>query len=231
LLSLRVDNNQLRSLPDSIGKLKHLVYLYVNNNQLRSLPDSVGKYFRYLAINNNQLQSLPESVGKWKNLLSLRVDNNQLRSLPDSVGKLKNLLYLHVDNNQLRSLPDSVGKLKNLLDLYAWNNSLTSIPDGMTALVDVDVRHNDLTSLPINDWTNAKYIYAAGNPLCPYDFPAGVQGRCEMQCSIDCPSVWLGNGYCDDGDYVARWHSYAPPTPNSGCNTKACEYDQGDCPT
>jgi Leucine-rich repeat (LRR) protein len=236
LLTLSVQNNQLKALPDSVGKLENLLDLYVDNNQLNALPDSVGKLENLLNlfVNNNQLKALPDSVGGLKNLLFLSVDNNQLRSLSDSVGKLKSLVFLRVENNQLKALPESVGELKNLFVLYAWNNSLTSIPDGMTALEYVDVRHNDLTSLPINDWTNAKYIYAAGNPLCPYDFPAGVQGRCETQCSIDCPSVWLGNGFCDDGDYVFERtkdiNPNAQPTPNSECNTKACDYDQGDCP-
>eukprot|EP00505_MAST-04D_sp_SCG-Rhode-Island_P001264 Stramenopile-MAST_4_protein_1264 len=236
LLRLRVSNNPLKALPDSVGTLRNLVDLDVSNNQLKALPDSVGtlKNLVYLRVQNNQLKALPDSVGTLKNLVGLFVQNNQLKALPDSVGTLKNLVYLYVFNNQLKALPDSVGTLKNLLYLYAWNNSLTSIPDGMTALEYVDVRHNDLTSLPINDWTRAKYVYAAGNPLCPYDFPAGVQGRCETQCSVDCPSAWLGDGVCADGDHVYHWtkdiNPNARPTPNSGCNTKACEYDKGDCP-
>ena len=236
LLVLEVVSNRLVELPEDIGGLENLLRLRVDDNPLKALPDSVGalKNLLYLDVSNNQLKALPDSVGTLKNLVRLYVENNQLKALPDSVGTLKNLVGLYVQNNQLKALPDSVGTLKNLLYLYAWNNSLTSIPDGMTALEEVDVRHNDLTSLPINDWTRAKYVYAAGNPLCPYDFPAGVQGRCETQCSVDCPSAWLGDGYCDDGDYVYDLtkdiNPNARPTPNSGCNTKACEYDKGDCP-
>ena len=238
LIKLSVYSGELQRLPNATG-MHHpnLIVLEVLANRLAELPEDIGglENLLNLFVYNNQLRSLPDSVGQLKNLLFLRVDNNRLRSLPDSVGQWKNLLELCVYNNQLRSLPNSVGQWKNLLHLYAWNNSLTSIPDGMTALVSVDVRHNDLTSLPIYEWTNAKYIYAAGNPLCPYDFPAGVQGRCETQCSVDCPSAWLGDGtYCDDGDYVYDWtkdiNPNARPTPNSGCNTKACEYDKGDCP-
>ena len=224
-------------LPKSFGQMRSLFQLSVYTGELRRLPNATGMHHLNLVVLEvlaNRLVELPEDIGGLENLLNLLVSNNQLRSLPDSVGQLKNLLNLWVYNNQLRSLPDSVGQLKNLLNLLAWNNSLTSIPDGMTALVNVDVRHNDLTSLPIYEWTNVKYIYAAGNPLCPYDFPAGVQGRCETQCSVDCPSVWLGDGYCGDGDDVyertKRSNPNARPMPNFGCNTKACEYDKGDCP-
>jgi Leucine-rich repeat (LRR) protein len=35
-------NNQLETLPDSIGNLKNLEYLDLYNNKLASLPDSIG---------------------------------------------------------------------------------------------------------------------------------------------------------------------------------------------
>ena len=63
-----------------------------------------------------------------------------------------------------------------------------------------------------------------------------AKGLCEEQCSVDCPSVWRGDGDCDDGDYVYfyvqlyRIAFNIEPKPNSGCNTKSCNYDDGDCP-
>ena len=154
LRSLWVFNNQLKSLPDSVGKLQNLFQLRVFNNQLKSLPDSVGKLQKnllYLWVFNNELTSLPDSVGKLQNLLFLYASNNQLKSLPDSVGKLQKLRRLWVFNNQLKSLPDSVGKLQTLLHLYAWNNTFTALPKtvgDMKSLTAVDVRYNGLTNLP-----------------------------------------------------------------------------------
>ena len=32
-----------------------------------------------------------------------------------------------------------------------------------------------------------------------------AKGLCEEQCSVDCPSVWRGDGECDDNDYVCLY--------------------------
>ena len=245
LLKLGVYNGALQELPQEIGdNHERLGVLIVTGTKLGSLPDSVGnlKNLLTLSVFNNQLRSLPDSVGNLKNLLYLWVFNNQLRSLPDSVGHLKNLIDLWVFNNQLRSLPDSVGHLKNLLVLYAWNNTITRLPESLgnvKSLIDVDVRHNNLASLPasIRQWDNLEYLYLAGNPLClNLDIPSNLRdakGLCEQQCSVDCPSVWLGDGICRDNDYnyqfAKNYDPNAKPKLNSGCNTADCEYDKGDC--
>ena len=192
-----------------------------------------------LWVFNNRLDSLPDSVGKLRNLQQLDVFNNRLESLPDSLGNLQNLLRLLVFNNRLRSLPDSAGKLQTLLELYAWNNTLTSLPEKLgdvKSLIHVDVRHNFLTDLPssLRQWNNIEYLYLAGNPLCAdLNIPSnlkGAKGLCEQQCSVDCPSAWLGHDGCDDNDYAMHYIPNVKPKPNSGCNTAACEYDKGECP-
>eukprot|EP00505_MAST-04D_sp_SCG-Rhode-Island_P005068 Stramenopile-MAST_4_protein_5068 len=246
LVKLRVYTGQLEELPQQIGdNHEKLRVLHVVGNQLKSLPDSVGnlQHLLQLYVFNNQLKSLPDSVGKLQNLLQLHVFNNQLKSLPDSVGKLQNLLSLWVFNNQLKSLPDSVGNLQNLIELYAWNNTFTALPktvSDMKSLIDVDVRHNGLTDLPssVSQWGRVEYLYLAGNPMCAnLDIPnnlKGAKGLCEQQCSVDCPAYLLGRYGCDDNDYTyhntKKDNPNVKPKPNSGCNTAACEYDEGDCP-
>ena len=136
-----------------------------------------------------------------------------------------------------------MGNLQNLLYFYAWNNTLTALPKtvgDMKSLSHVDVRHNGLPNLPssVSKWSKVEYLYLAGNPLCAnLDIPSnlkGAKGLCEQQCSVDCPSVWLGDGECDDNDYTYPWtknvNPNVKPKPNSGCNTAACEYDKGECP-
>eukprot|EP00943_MAST-04B_sp_MAST-4B-sp1_P009868 g9868.t1 len=244
LVELGVYTGQLEELPQQLGdNHKRMVVLMVIGNKLQALPDSVGNLQNLLTlwVFNNRLKSLPDSVGNLQNLLNLRVFNNRLKSLPDSVGNLQNLLNLRVFNNRLKSLPDSVGNLQNLQRFLAWNNTLTSLPEtgDMESLTWVDVRHNGLTDLPssVRQWSNIEYLHLAGNPLCAdLDIPSnlkGVKGLCEQQCSVDCPSVWLGNGFCAN-DYIyentKNYNPNAKPKPNTGCNTAACEYDKGDCP-
>ena len=241
---LGVTGNRIRSLPESVGRLNNLVWLYVQRNRLESLPESVGglQNLAVIIAANNQLESLPNSLGSLNNLNELTVFSNQLQSLPVNMGGLKNLIHLRVFNNQLESLPASMGKLENLLEIIAWNNSLTSLPEtagNMKSLTHVDVRHNKLDSLPASasKWSKMEYLYLAGNPLCPdLDIPSNLKqakGLCETQCSVDCFALWLGDGLCDDNSYnYADTKDIDPtvePKPNSGCNTAACDYDKGDC--
>ena len=131
LVGLLLDDNQLTSLPDTIGTLKNLVTLDVYNNQLTSLPESIGnlKTLENVSIRNNKLESLPESIGKLNNLGVLIIDGNRLTSLPESIGQLKKLRRLYVSNNRLTTLPESIGNLKNLIDLRLTGNTLTSLPE------------------------------------------------------------------------------------------------------
>ena len=41
LLTLRLDENQLTTLPESIGNLNELAWLYLSNNQLATIPESI----------------------------------------------------------------------------------------------------------------------------------------------------------------------------------------------
>jgi hypothetical protein len=235
LITLWVPNNKLTVLPNSVGELSNLITLAVQYNNLTALPQSIGKllFMSWLYVDYNRLTSLPDSVGNLPYLYEIYGNNNKLTSLPESIGTLKHLIRLDVSNNRLSALPMG---LKNLQTLYAWNNTLQQLPDGMVSLSQIDVRYNQLKTLPIGGWGNVEYLSVHGNPLCPsYTFPVGVKGGfCETQCSIDCPSVRLGDGFCDDIDYTYAWytkklHVSAEPLFNSGCNTKACAFDQGDC--
>jgi hypothetical protein len=102
----------------------------LRENQLQSLPDSIGNLenLTELDLCDNQLQSLPDSIGNLENLTELDLRENQLQSLPDSIGNLNNLTELYLRDNQLQSLPDSIGNLNNLQRINLKNNNLISLP-------------------------------------------------------------------------------------------------------
>jgi len=130
ITKLSLYNNQLQSLPNTIGNLQSLTRLKLDFNQLRLLPATIGnlKNLTVLALNYNQLQSLPNTIGKLQNLTDLYLRNNQLQSLPAIIGNLQNLTVLSLYNNQLQSLPITIGNLKNLTTLFLEFNQLQSLP-------------------------------------------------------------------------------------------------------
>jgi len=76
MIVLLADNNQLTTLPESIGNLTSLTTLYLEFNQLTTLP---------------------ESIGNLTSLTTLYLEFNQLTTLPESIGNLTSLTYLDLD--------------------------------------------------------------------------------------------------------------------------------------
>jgi len=115
LMHLRLSDNQLTSLPNSIGELSRLKNLYLQRNQLRSLPLEVG--------------DLPE-------LEELRLDGNRLKGLPSKISILSNLMpqglslaYNRVSTNN--------PALQTFLDDQDsdWADTQTVAPTSITATV------------------------------------------------------------------------------------------------
>jgi Leucine-rich repeat (LRR) protein len=90
-------DNQLKFLPDAIGRCRELIGLYCGYNQLQCLPDSIGCFMklRELYCNDNQLKSLPQSIGHCMALTDLYISHNQLQSLPESI--IRNVEHLKYD--------------------------------------------------------------------------------------------------------------------------------------
>ncbi len=150
---LKLQSNQLTSLPASFGNLTQLRRLQLYDNQLTSLPESFGNLsqLKALSLHQNQLTSLPDSFGNLSQLKALSLHQNQLTSLPDSFGNLNQLRALKLHNNQLSSLPESFGNLTQLHTLKLYNNQLNNLPESfgnLTQLQHVILHRNQLTSLP-----------------------------------------------------------------------------------
>ena len=138
LLSLRLNNNQLTSLPSNIfSGLTGLLSLQLNNNQLTSLPSGIFSgltNLQYLYLNNNQLTSLPSNI--FSGLTSLQylyLNYNQLTSLPSGLfSGLTSLQRVWIDNNQLTSLPSSIfSGLTNLQRLWVNGNPIGELDENI----------------------------------------------------------------------------------------------------
>lgn len=107
----------LLSLPEDIDTiLPNIEELLIFDNQIESIPDSIGqlKQLRMLDISINPLTTLPASVGMLQNLRSLFVGTCSLQTLPAELGQCRSLQQLHAENNQINTIPASLQNLRGL---------------------------------------------------------------------------------------------------------------------
>ncbi|KAL5543337.1 hypothetical protein UlMin_007121 [Ulmus minor] len=103
---------KIDSLPDSVGKLKHLRYLNLSETSVTKLPDSIGTLYN--------LQTL--LLSRCKNLTRL----------PSNLGSLINLHHLDTRGSPLEEMPPkmcNLKKLHTLTDFVLGKESSSSIKD------------------------------------------------------------------------------------------------------
>ncbi|MEM1241485.1 MAG: leucine-rich repeat-containing protein kinase family protein, partial [Cyanobacteria bacterium P01_H01_bin.26] len=92
--------NQLKTIsPEALSP--NLRWLILTNNQLKSLPSTVGRLsqLQKLMLAGNQLQTLPEELAHCKNLELIRLAANQLKMLPTWLFTLPRLSWLAYAGN------------------------------------------------------------------------------------------------------------------------------------
>jgi len=117
LVSLDLSNNEITSLPDTMGDMKCLKEFNISGNLLANLPrsfccGSLTKSLRLLNLSDNKIQLLPNYFCSLKSLLTLNVSRNQLKALPPSINKLSNMKHFDSSGNNLRVLPGSFSSLR-----------------------------------------------------------------------------------------------------------------------
>jgi Leucine-rich repeat (LRR) protein len=77
---LGLSDNNLQSLPESIGELKFLQFLYLAENQLVTLPASIAKLhnLEVLNVTGNLLTELPQNMIQLPKLRTLKTQYNKL---------------------------------------------------------------------------------------------------------------------------------------------------------
>ncbi|KAG6503709.1 hypothetical protein ZIOFF_036033 [Zingiber officinale] len=134
----RLDFNQLKALPEAIGKLECLEILTLHYNRVKSLPSTMSSLskLKELNVSFNELESIPESLCLVKSLVKLDVGRNfaDLRMLPRSIGNLEMLEELDISSNQIRILPDSFSLLAKLRMFNADETPLEMPPKDVIKL-------------------------------------------------------------------------------------------------
>jgi hypothetical protein len=148
---LRLDRNQLSSLPDEFLSLTSLKILFLGFNQFRIFPTILKEMnsLEMISFRDNHLTEIPEDhlphSLKW-----LILTNNHLSQLPASIGKLVKLRKLMLSNNELTSLPRELSQCSHLELIRLASNRLQEFPSWLCG-----------------DLPHLAWISLAGNPCLP----------------------------------------------------------------
>ena len=101
-----INDNQLESIPSSIGLLRNLHTLIADSNHLEDIPSSIGSCLklRIFSVADNLIRGIPDDVGRLSCLRVLSLSGNRLKFLPFSLIKLNQLQALWLSTNQQKPL-------------------------------------------------------------------------------------------------------------------------------
>lgn len=165
---LELRDNKIKTLPDEIAMLQHVIRLDLTNNDLTSCVSWILKYFTFLTLRFRC--RLPNSLGFLSRLQNLQLEGNKFKSIRQDVikgGTVRLLKYLRDNLNEADAPPLKEVQIETprqlFPDKYVMKNSkavnlqlkqLTSVPeavflDAASANVNVvDLCTNKLSRVP-----------------------------------------------------------------------------------
>lgn len=122
-------NNDIKFLPEYMGDLRKIEFIYAQHNDIDKLPDLEGcEHLQELHISNNFIKEIPERFcEKLPSLKVLDLRDNKIEKLPDEIAMLQSLMRLDISNNAIYSLPTSLCTLAHLVSLQVEGNPIRSI--------------------------------------------------------------------------------------------------------
>ncbi len=159
--------NQIRSIPARIARLKKLRWLVLFDNPLEEIADvpSLGlDFFIYknfkkllspahltgIKLTKDEMTSLDE-LKVLPQLTLLDLSDNRLTQLSEAIAKLQNLTTLYLNVNQLSQLPEAIARLQNLTTLFLGRNQFSQLPEAIVKiknLTSLDLSENQFSQLP-----------------------------------------------------------------------------------
>ena len=87
--ALNLNHNTWKTLPPELCDFSNtLISLEMKNNQLTSLPESIGSLImlQRLDVSLNQIESIDGGIGQCVRLRRLNVSKNRIEALPTEIG-------------------------------------------------------------------------------------------------------------------------------------------------
>ncbi|XP_031096775.1 receptor protein-tyrosine kinase CEPR2-like [Ipomoea triloba] len=157
LIGLGLGDNSYNEgmIPESLGNLKNLTWLYLAGSNLSGeIPESIFglEKLQTLDICRNQVSgNIPKLIGKMRNLLQIELYENDLTGeLPLEIAELTLLQQFDVSNNKMYgALPPGIGKLRFLTVFHVFKNNFSGeLPPGFG-----DMEHLFAFSIYMNSFT------------------------------------------------------------------------------
>lgn len=187
---LILPNNGLKGgIPESIGNLTELLFLYIDKNMLEgTLPKSIGSLtqLQQIGINDNNFTgTIPSSFASLKQLQRIYVQNNNFTGSLEPFANLPGLVYAYFSNNNFNeTIPQDMGNLVQLQQLGVDSNRIVgTIPVGFGSkqnyLQSFYVQNNDISGSIPSALCNIPNCYAMGNNI---SCPVPSSGCCHVSC-------------------------------------------------
>ncbi|KAF5732790.1 leucine-rich repeat transmembrane protein kinase [Tripterygium wilfordii] len=145
LLSMGQNYFEEGEIPESLGNLKNLTYLFLANCHLRGeIPDFIFdmESLGTLDLSRNNISGeFPKAIGRLKRLTKIELFVNKLTGeIPPELGSLSLLTDFDVSNNQMYGkLPEEIGSLQSLKVFEISNNNFSGeIPSGFGIMRHLD---------------------------------------------------------------------------------------------
>ena len=178
LTVLDVSNNRLEQLEHAeLDKLPNLVSIKMSNNKLRTLPPYFGQFthLRSLNLSSNYIEAFPDFLCELKGLVDLDISFNTVKALP-LIGQLTSLERLWATNNMLHgSFPESFKQLRNLKEVDLRFNGITDIDvfAYLPKLEQMMVGHNIISKFE-GSFEKLRLFHLDHNPMTRFDLKASV---------------------------------------------------------
>ena len=158
-------------IPDWIGELSNLQYLYLNNNDFSGeLPISqLSKLkLKALSLGNNQFSGAFPDISGLSELSYLDLTNNQFSGAFPDISGLSELSLLGLSNNQFSGAFPDISGLSKLKHVYLNNNQFSGTFPDISRLfelsrLELDDNHFSGAFPDISGLSKLKYVHLTNN--------------------------------------------------------------------
>jgi Leucine-rich repeat (LRR) protein len=181
-LHVFLNRNEIAAIPDEIGTLDRVKFLYFERNRLARLPHTLadmdaleGMYFT-----DNRFTEIPAFVFGMTRLKKLQFSKNKITTLPAAIGNLRELRHFNMAGNRIAAIPETVANFHKLRVCDLSDNPIAALPEafGRVAIVNqLRVRNCPLTTLPAGFAKMPGTIDITGTKIDPATLSSELRAR------------------------------------------------------